>query len=101
VNEFAVLPVSPGVFSGTETALVALTMSRVTELRVVEGFFAVDLPGKPIDTASLWIMGHTEYISGDDEKSTFDNPEVRIIEASDRSIDQVNIRAAASAETKP
>ncbi|MEN8106621.1 MAG: hemolysin family protein [Pseudomonadota bacterium] len=62
------------------------------ELRVVEEFFDVDLPGKPTDTVSLWILNHTEYIPCEDEIFTIDNLEVRIVRASDRSIDQVNIR---------
>jgi putative hemolysin len=67
-----------------------------TELRVVEEFFGLDLPGKPTDTVSRWILSHTEYIPRDDEIFTIDNQEVRILAASDRSIDQVNIRIPAS-----
>ncbi len=63
-----------------------------TELRVVEAFFDLELPGKPTDTVSLWILSHTEYIPREDETFTIDNLEVRIVKASDRSIDQVNIR---------
>ena len=63
-----------------------------TELRVVEAFFDMELPGKPTDTVSLWILSHTEYIPREDETFTIDNLEVRIVKASDRSIDQVNIR---------
>jgi putative hemolysin len=68
-----------------------------TELRVVEEFFNVELPGKPTDTVSLWILSHTEYIPQENEVFTIDNLEVRIVAASDRSIDQVNIRYPASA----
>jgi len=50
-----------------------------TELRDVEDFFDIDLPGKPTDTVSLWILNHTE--------------------ASERSIEQVNISQPASEET--
>jgi putative hemolysin len=67
-----------------------------TELRVVEEFFGLDLPGKPTDTVSLWILSHTEYIPREDEIFTIDNLEVRILAASDRSIDQVSIRIPAS-----
>lgn len=63
-----------------------------TELRVVEAFFDMELPGKPTDTVSLWILSHTEYIPREGETFTIDNLEVRIVKASDRSIDQVNIR---------
>jgi putative hemolysin len=70
-----------------------------TELRVVEDFFDVDIPGKPTDTVSLWILGHTEYIPGENETFTIDKLEVSIVKASDRSIDQVKIRQSAGAET--
>jgi len=63
-----------------------------TELRVVEAFFDMELPGKPTDTVSLWILSYTEYIPREGETFTIDNLEVRIVKASDRSIDQVNIR---------
>ena len=68
-----------------------------TELRVVEAFFDLELPGKPTDTVSLWILSHTEYIPREDETFTIDNLDVRIVKASDRSIDQVNIRHPAGA----
>ena len=63
-----------------------------TELRVVEKFFDLELPGKPTDTVSLWILNHTEYIPRENETFTIDNLEVRIVKASERRIDQVNIR---------
>ena len=63
-----------------------------TELRVVEAFFDMELPGKPTDTVSLWILSYTEYIPREGETFTIDNLEVRIVKASDRSIDQVNMR---------
>jgi len=66
-----------------------------TELRVVEEFFDLELPGKPTDTVSLWILNHTEYIPGENETFTIDNLEVNIVKASNRSIDQVNIRRSA------
>jgi CBS domain containing-hemolysin-like protein len=64
-----------------------------TELRVIEEFFSMDLPGKPTDTVSLWILGHTEYIPSENETFTIDGLEIRIVKASDRSIDQVNIHS--------
>mgnify|MGYP001814332190 CR=1 FL=1 len=67
-----------------------------TELRVVEEFFGLELPGKPTDTVSLWILSYTEYIPREGEIFTIDNLEVRIVAASDRSIDQVNIRRPAA-----
>jgi putative hemolysin len=68
-----------------------ISVQGSTELRVVEDFFDMDLPGKPTDTVSLWILSHTEYIPRENETFTIDSLEVRIVKASDRSIDQVNI----------
>jgi len=67
------------------------------ELRVVERFFDVDLPGKPTDTVSLWILGHTEYIPRENEVFTIDNLDVTIVSATDRSIDKVRIKLPAHA----
>jgi putative hemolysin len=58
----------------------------------VEKFFNLELPGKPTDTVSLWVLSHTEYIPRENETFIIDNLEVRIVKATDRSIDQVNIR---------
>ncbi|NNG11665.1 MAG: HlyC/CorC family transporter [Halobacteria archaeon] len=66
-----------------------------SELRVVEDFFDLDLPGKPTDTISLWILSHTEYIPRENETFTIDGLEVTIAKASDRSIDLANIRCPA------
>jgi len=62
-----------------------------SELRVVEKFFDLELPGKPTDTVSLWILGFTEYIPRENETFTIDSLEVTIVKASDRSIDEVRI----------
>ena len=69
-----------------------------TELRDVEDFFDIDLPGKPTDTVSLWILNHTEYIPDEDETFTINKLEVRILKASKRNIEQVNISRPASEE---
>ena len=82
-----------------------IVVDGATELRVVEEYFDLELPGKPTDTVSLWILSHTEYIPSASETFSIDDLEVTIVEASDRSIDQVNIRHPAAApareETKP
>ena len=70
-----------------------------TELRDVEDFFDIELPGKPTDTVSLWILTHTEYIPDEDETFTINKLEVRILKASERNIEQVNISQPASVET--
>jgi putative hemolysin len=70
-----------------------------TELRDVEDFFDIELPGKPTDTVSLWILNHTEYIPDEGETFTINELEVSILKASKRSIEQVNISQPASEET--
>ena len=62
------------------------------ELRLVEEFFDIDIPGKPTDTISLWILSHAEYIPAVDEVFTIDELEVRIVDASSRRIHKVKIR---------
>ena len=91
-DESDVEPLDVDSVSGNE-----IVVEGSTELRVVEEFFKLELPGKPTDTVSLWILGHTEYIPRENETFTIDNLEVRIVKASDRSIDQVNIRHPAGA----
>jgi CBS domain containing-hemolysin-like protein len=61
------------------------------ELRVVEEYFDLELPGKPTDTVSLWVLNHTESIPQPDEKFLIDGLDVTIIEASSRSINKVDI----------
>jgi CBS domain containing-hemolysin-like protein len=91
-DESDVAPLDVDSVSGNE-----IIVQGATELRVVEEFFGLELPGKPTDTVSLWILSHTEYIPRENETFTIDNLEVRIVNASDRSIDQVNIRYPAGA----
>ncbi|MDH3830691.1 MAG: hemolysin family protein [Gammaproteobacteria bacterium] len=74
-----------------------ISVQGAAEMRVVADFFGLELLGKPTDTVSLWILNHTECIPHDNEIFTIDNLEVRIVKASDRSIDQVNIRYPATA----
>jgi CBS domain containing-hemolysin-like protein len=62
------------------------------ELRLVEEFFALDLPGKPTDTVSLWIISHTQRIPKEGEAFTIDDLEVKIVKASPRHIRQVRIQ---------
>jgi len=86
-DESDVAPLAVDSVSGNE-----IIVEGATELRVVEEFFKLELPGKPTDTVSLWILGHTEYIPREGETFIIDNLEVRSVKASDRSIDQVDIR---------
>jgi CBS domain containing-hemolysin-like protein len=52
----------------------------------------MELPGKPTDRVSHWILNHTARIPAMDEVLFFDNLEVRIHDASQRRIRQVAIR---------
>ena len=71
-----------------------LVVEGASELRVVEDYFGLDLPGKPTDTVSLWILNHTETIPQAGEVFMIDALEIRIVEASPRCIEQVSIRRA-------
>lgn len=73
-----------------------ISIDGAAELRLVEEFFDLDLPGKPTDTVSLWILSHTEYIPQESETFTIDELEVTIIKASHRRIKRVGIRRAAN-----
>jgi CBS domain containing-hemolysin-like protein len=59
------------------------------ELRVVEEFFDIELPGKPTDTVNRWILEHTERIPSQDERFPIDGLEIRVQNASERRIRQV------------
>jgi CBS domain containing-hemolysin-like protein len=39
-----------------------IQVGGTAETRVVEEYFKIDLPGKPTDTVSYWILSHTERI---------------------------------------
>jgi putative hemolysin len=68
------------------------------ELRVVEEYFDLELPGKPTDTVSLWVLNHTESIPLPDEKFLINDLEVTILEASSRSINKIDIRRPPAAD---
>jgi putative hemolysin len=76
----------------TRVAENELAVDGTAELRVVEEFFGLNLPGKPTDTVSLWILTHTQGIPKENTTCTIDNLEVRVIKASPRRIDRVHIR---------
>ena len=63
-----------------------------TELRVVASYFDIDLPGKPTDTVSFWILKKIKVIPTTGEKFIIDGLEVAIRAASSRSIEKVHIR---------
>ena len=80
-----------------------IEVDGAAELRVVENYFDIELPGKPTDTVNRWILSHTERIPEVGEEFTMDGLEVVVQRASRRRIHQVAIgqiheedRAAAS-----
>ena len=78
----------------TEFAMEIL-VDGAAELRVVEEFFATDLPGKPTDTVSLWVLNHTACIPQENETYLIDGLEVTIIKATSRKIHRVTIQRTA------
>jgi putative hemolysin len=74
--------------------LMVLDESRIlvkgtAELRVVEDFFGLDIPGKPTDTINRWLLEHTERIPAKDETFELDGLRIRVQDASSRRIHQV------------
>ncbi|MCU7933342.1 MAG: hemolysin family protein [Candidatus Thiodiazotropha sp. (ex Dulcina madagascariensis)] len=59
------------------------------ELRVVEEYYDMDIPGKPTDTINRWLLEHTERIPVKDERFELDGLIVRVQDASSRRIHQV------------
>lgn len=68
-----------------------IVVDGTTELRVVEHHFDTEIPGKPTDTVSLWILQKAEAIPAPGEKFIINDLEVSILEATKRSIDKVEI----------
>ena len=68
-----------------------IVVDGTTELRVVENHFDTEIPGKPTDTVSLWILQKVEAIPAPGEKFIINDLEVSILEATKRSIDKVEI----------
>ncbi len=75
-----------------------LLVQGASELRVVEDYFGIDLPGKPTDRVNLWILTHTENIPARNETFVIDGLEVTIREATPRRIEQVSIKRVANDE---
>jgi putative hemolysin len=69
-----------------------LIINATQELRVIEEFFDLDLPGKPTDTISLWVLTHSEHIPHENETFVIDCLEVTILKATPRLIDQVKVK---------
>jgi len=59
------------------------------ELRVLEEYFGIDLPGKPTDSVSRWLLEKLERIPVAEETFDFDGLQVQVKAASGRQIKQV------------
>jgi CBS domain containing-hemolysin-like protein len=79
----------PSLEEGSEDEI---TVDGSTELRVVERYFDTEIPGKPTDTVSLWVLQKIKAIPAPGETFSIDGLEVSIDEATHRSIDKVHIR---------
>ena len=76
-----------------------IVLAGSVELRVIESLFEMELPGKPTDTVSLWILSHTEKIPLVEEIFIIDDLEVKILHATSRSIEKVNVRRTVEADS--
>ena len=63
-----------------------------TELRVIEEYFSVELPGKPTDTINRWILEHIERIANKGEQFELDGFHVLIQDASSRRVRLVTLQ---------
>jgi CBS domain containing-hemolysin-like protein len=75
-------------------------VNGTAELRVVEEYFDIDIPGKPTDTISRWLLEHTERIPVKDETFELDGLLIRVQDASSRRIHQVILQKIALTEDK-
>jgi CBS domain containing-hemolysin-like protein len=66
-----------------------ILVKGTAELRVVEEYFGLDIPGKPTDTINRWLLEHTERIPEKDETFELDGLQIRVQDASSRRIHQV------------
>ena len=69
-----------------------ISVDGAAEIRLVEEFFQVDLPGKATDTVNRWLLDHAERIPNSGENFVLDDLEVVVKSASKRRIHEVVIR---------
>jgi putative hemolysin len=69
-----------------------ILVKGTAELRIVEEFFDIDIPGKPTDTINRWLLEHTERIPVKDETFELDGLMIRVQDASSRRIHQVILK---------
>ena len=74
-----------------------ISVDGAAEIRLVEEFFEVDLPGKATDTVNRWLLDHAERIPNSGENFVLDDFEVLVKSASKRRIHEVVIRRLESA----
>lgn len=77
-----------------------ILVSGQVELRVIEDFFDMELPGKPTDRVSHWILNHTARIPAKGEQFFLDGLEVLIRDASQRHIREVALTQPATAPSE-
>ncbi|MGD8841890.1 MAG: hemolysin family protein [Gammaproteobacteria bacterium] len=75
-----------------------LVVDGAAELRTVEEFFGIDLPGKPTDSVALWVLAHAGGIPERGARFSIDGLDVRVVEVSPRSIDRVSVRRSPSTQ---
>ncbi|MDJ0777750.1 MAG: hemolysin family protein [Gammaproteobacteria bacterium] len=90
-DESDVEPIEMVVISDNEVSI-----DGIAELRMIEEYFGIDLPGKPTDTVGFWVLSSVEYIPREKEVFVIDGLEVEIIKASSRRIEGVAIRRPVS-----
>jgi CBS domain containing-hemolysin-like protein len=69
-----------------------LVVDGASELRIVEEYFSIDLPGKPTDSVALWVLTQADGIPAVGDSFVIDGLDVRIVEVSPRCIERVSIR---------
>jgi CBS domain containing-hemolysin-like protein len=78
----------------------AVQVNGDVELRVVEELFDIELPGKPTDTVSRWILSHTARIPDKDEQFSFDGLKIRVQDGDQRHIREVVLKRPETAQAK-
>lgn len=79
----------------------SILVDGYVELRVVEELLDTELPGKPTDTVSRWILSFTERIPSEGETLTLDGLEICVQDASARRIRQVVISRQSDTACEP
>jgi len=78
-----------------------IAVSGTTELRVIEEFFSHELPGKPTNTVSFWILDHVERIPETGETLLLDSLEVTVSKVARNRIQQVLLKRTPDSQPSP